>query len=117
MAEYFEVPRGHAGLNQQHLRLLQSRLKKGLWRPDLRRVERLDSAFAMTDEAYAVAWAWVHFLLQSGEPQRQLLRGYLADLRRDGGADPLSVRLDQALGRPNDALARHILDCQAQDGP
>jgi hypothetical protein len=117
LAEYFEVPRGQGGMNRTHLDLLMPRLRKGLWRPDLRRLERLDSAFGMTDEDYAEAWAWVHCLLQGGQPQGDLFRAYLADLRRDGTAEPLSQRLVQALGRPEETLALHIRNCAAQAAP
>ncbi len=51
----------------------------------------------MTQDDYAEAWAWVHFLMESRPECLELLRGYLAELRRDGAATPLSARLARRL--------------------
>lgn len=108
LAEYFEVPRGFRGLNRTHLEQLADRLRQGHWHPDLARLEALDPAIDMTQEDYAEAWAWVHFLLETPIEQYSLLPDYLADLRRDGSARAVTLRLSQCFARPEDALVEHI---------
>jgi hypothetical protein len=108
LAEYFEVPRNRGGLNQMHVDRLRILVQQGQWRPDLRRLERLDSPFEMTQDDYAEAWAWVDFLLGAGPELRGLIPGYLAALRRDGRAEPLSFALGPSLGNTEQALVAHI---------
>ena len=50
----------------------------------LPRLERLAGSEEMTYDDYAEAWSWVHFLIESKPERLDLLRGYLADLRRNG---------------------------------
>jgi len=110
LAEYFEVPRGRDGMHRAHLERLAARLEQGTWRPDLRRLERLDSAFEMDPDDYAESWAWVHFLLGSDTRYAELLHGYLDDLRRNGAAEPVSWRIGRT-GKPvEEALVRHVGD-------
>jgi hypothetical protein len=92
LAEYFEVPRGQSGLNRLHLESLAAGLRRG-WRPDLRRLEALRHAGEMVQDDYAEAWAWVHFLLESTPPRRELLQAYLQSLRSDAAVESLSQRL------------------------
>ncbi len=108
LAEFFEVPRGRNGINRTHLDRLRVLLQQDNWHPDLRRLERLDSPFGMTQDDYAEAWAWVHFLLHSGPEYGDLLRGYLRALRRDGSAEPLSVGLGPRLEQSQQALAEYV---------
>ncbi len=117
MAEYFEVPRGHDGMNHAHLVRLLVQLEQGRWRPDLQRLEQLDSAFAMTADDYAEAWAWVHFMLHGGPEHARLLHGYLGGLRRDGSAEPLSAQLGRLLGQSDAALVEHVRYLAAAAGP
>ncbi len=92
LAEYFEVPRGNRGLNRAHVLELKQ-AKSANWQPDLRRLEQLTSASAMTQIDYAEAWAWVHFLLETTPERQQLLRAYLQALIHEENAVPLSARL------------------------
>jgi hypothetical protein len=108
LAEYFEVPRGSHGLNRGHLERCLTRLHHGHWQPDLPGLDRLDPAAEMGRDQYAEAWAWVHFLLHSRPEHGDLLRRYLAELRRDGSTEPLSARMGQIFDRPGDALAAHL---------
>ncbi len=108
LAEYFEVARGRHGLNRDHLEHLARRLQSGNWKPDVARLEALDPTVDMIQEDYAESWAWVHFLLETGGEHRKLLCDYLGQLRREGSAQPLSLRLAGAVNRPADALAAHI---------
>jgi len=108
LAEYAEVPRGDAGLNRPHVKLLGTRLASGTWRPDLERLERLDSVADMTQLDYAESWAWVHLLMETDPARRELLQSHLQALRRDGKAPPLSARLRPMFPQLDILLADHI---------
>jgi hypothetical protein len=60
------------------------------WRPDMQRLEQLTLPNDMTQQDYAEAWAWVHFLLTSTPQRSDLFRSYLARIRMTGAAPPLS---------------------------
>jgi hypothetical protein len=108
LAKFFEVPRGQRGLNRALLDGLLTRMEHERWQPDLRRLEQFPSKYNMTQEDYEEAWAWVHFLMESRPECLDLLRGYLADLRRDGAASPLSTRLTSLFQNPDAAMIEHI---------
>ena len=108
LAEYFEVPRGSRGLNRQHLAELVGRLQLGQWEPDLKRLEAFDRPFDMTQDDYAEAWAWAHFLLESSPDHGRVLHEYLLALRRHGSAEPISERLSRCLAEPEAALVEHV---------
>lgn len=93
LAEYFEVPRGQHGLNRDHLDLLIKSIQMQSWAPDMARLERLQLSGDMTQQHYAEAWAWMHWLLESGPQRRELLRQHLARIRMAGSAPPLSGTL------------------------
>jgi hypothetical protein len=96
LAEYFEVPRGTHGYHRVNIDDLLANLQAGRWRPDIHRLEALKSVSEMSRTEYAESWAWVHLLLETEPARRDLLRGYLAVLRRDAASEPLSYRLRQA---------------------
>lgn len=100
IAEHYELPRGEHGRHAHHAAHLSGRFLEGTWRLDLERLEALDSAGRMTQDHYAEAWAWVHWLLHTTPARRTILQEYLADLRRDGAATPLSARLAMLEGTP-----------------
>jgi hypothetical protein len=108
IAEYFELPSMQQGRHAPHLAHLSGRIIEGTWRPDLERMEALESAAAMSQDHYAEAWCWVHWLLAT--PDRQaVLQEYLADVRRDPATAPLSVRLRRAVpGDLSDQLRSHV---------
>ncbi|MEN6405403.1 MAG: DUF1570 domain-containing protein [Thermoguttaceae bacterium] len=108
LAEFYEVPRSRQGLNRPHLNRLLERLDREHWQPNLPRLEQLRSASDMTQDDYAEAWAWVHFLLQSKPETLELLRAYLTDLRRDGATAPISSRMSAFLGDANLLLTQHV---------
>jgi hypothetical protein len=108
IAEYFERPHAEQGRHGPHLAHLAGRLIEGTWRPDLSRMERLESAGEMSQDHYAEAWCWVHWLLHTTPDRRALLEDYLADLRRDPETAPLSVRLRQAEGDVPADVLRHV---------
>ncbi|MEX0611375.1 MAG: DUF1570 domain-containing protein [Pirellulales bacterium] len=107
LAEFFEVPHRQAGLNPPHLDLLSEMMREG-WRPDLVKLERLTDAAQMEQLDYAEAWAWVYFLLHSDPERRELLTGYLAELRAHSLVDPLSRRLQQQAVEPERMLGDYL---------
>jgi hypothetical protein len=105
LAEYFEVPRSRAGLNQAHLSMLLDQVKQDNWRPNLARLEQLSDISQMDQQSYAEAWAWAYFLLEANPQHREVLSAYLFDVRsRHGGTQPLSVRLKTLDGDPEKLL-------------
>jgi len=108
LAEYYETPRGRQGLNEQHLAWFREQLARGAWRPNLLRLEQFAPTVDMGQTDYAEAWAWVHFLLESQPERRDVLRAYLAELRREGQAEPISSRLAKTVGNPGQAMVEHL---------
>ncbi len=107
LAEYFEVGRSRKGLNQPHLDMLLAQSELASWQPNLKRLEQLASAADMTQQDYAEAWAWVHYLLESKD-KAALLTDYLADLRQGITEPTLSARLEKRLVVPRLAMAEHL---------
>jgi hypothetical protein len=93
LAEYFEVPRGHGGLNQPHVDLLSDMLERNHWQPNMPRLEAIKTAADMDQADYAESWAWVYFLLHSPPERREILTTYLAEVHDKGSTGPLSARL------------------------
>jgi hypothetical protein len=108
LAEYFEVPRGTHGLNRPHVDLLLATCQQNPWRPDIRRLEALRQPADMTQLDYAESWLWVHWLLETHPNRRQLLQDYLAQLRRDGIVEPMSLHLRRLGGNPEAAVFDHL---------
>ncbi len=108
IAEYYEVPRWQRGLNRPHLERLVERIEQEHWRPDLGRLERIAASQEMPQDDYAESWAWVHFLLDSRPECLDLLRNYLAELRHNGVASPVSARLAAIYEHPDAALVEHV---------
>ena len=112
LAEYFEVPRGQQGLNRPHVDLLVTKMENKNWRPDLKRLERIVSSGKLTQTDYAEAWAWVHWLLETGPAHQQILAETIRHLR-DGHADePISTAIAQLYAEPSETLAEHIRSLQ-----
>ena len=84
IAKYYEVSRGGQGLNRPLLDRLVERLDREHWRPDPRRLESFPSDYSMTQDDYAESWGWVHWMMHSRPECLDVLRGYLAELRRTG---------------------------------
>jgi hypothetical protein len=118
IAEYFEVPRADQGVNGVHVAHLAGRLIEGTWQPDLGRLESIKDAGAFTQDHYAEAWCWAHWLLQTTPERRRLLQDHLADVRREGpAAAPLSLRLRHEATLPADlsaAIRTHVETLAAQ---
>ena len=108
IAEFHEIARGGRGLNHTHLDRLLVRIDRERWQPDLQRLEQFSPTYTMTQDDYGEAWAWIHFFMESRPENLEILREYLADLRRYGALMPLSTRLASLLPDPNAALIEHI---------
>ncbi|GBD35349.1 hypothetical protein HRbin36_00461 [bacterium HR36] len=90
LAMYYEVPEGH-GWQERLAESLERQARQG-WEPNLSRLERLTRMQQMGVQEYAEAWSWTFLLLRGGPEYRTCLQSYLADLRRNSPARPLSER-------------------------
>lgn len=108
LAENAEVPRGDAGLNSPHVQLLVENLNTHGWKPNLERLERINSAAEMTQIDYAESWAWIHLLMETDPARRQLVQGYLAELRRGGPAPPFAPRVKGWFPQADEMLIAHL---------
>lgn len=98
IAEYFERPRSDKGIHQEHVDHLAGRLLEGTWQPNIDALELLAGPGDMSQDHYAEAWCWVHWMLHTTPERREILQDYLADLRRDGKTAPLPLRLVRSEG-------------------
>jgi len=105
IAEYFELPRGEQGAHRDHIAHLTGRILEGTWRIDMARLESLQSAGDLSQDHYAEAWCWTHWLLNTTPQRRRLLQDYLTDVRRDVKTAPLSSRLRHTEGLSTDLAA------------
>jgi hypothetical protein len=108
LAEYFEVPANQAGRNQTHVDWLQRLSHEGNWSPDIARLESLTSATAMTQTDYAEAWLWTHWLLTAQPAKQALLQQQLKQLRLEGSAPPLSLKLRAVHSLPHKQVQDHL---------
>jgi hypothetical protein len=104
LAEYFELPPSHRGINYQHLAYFQ----RGPFQPDLTRLEQLKEVQDMTPAEYRESWAWVHLMLQSSPETKRVLLGYLHELRASDKPGALRPRLAGVLPSPEDSLRRYV---------
>jgi hypothetical protein len=112
LAEYFEAPRGQAGLNRPNAELLADMREHMDWQPNLARLELIKDTAQMDQRSYAEAWAWAYYLLQSGPERRELLTNYLREVSSRGTAGPLSARLKRAHLEPERTLAEFLAELQ-----
>ncbi len=108
LAENAEVPRGDAGLNRPHVQLLLENLNTHGWRPNLERLERINSAAEMTQIDYAESWAWIHLLMETDPARRKLVQGYLAELRGGGPPPPFAPRVKSWFPQAEAMLVAHL---------
>ena len=92
LAEYFEVTSQPPGMNREYAMNLAAEIVSG-WKPDLDRLETLETVDQMQKADYQEAWAWVHFLLNHNEDSREVLTSYLRELRTNSQPGSLSARL------------------------
>lgn len=106
LAEYFEVPPTWNTVNATHVETLL----QGTDSFSLERLERLKDVNQMTPTEYREAWAWVHLMLRSTPPAKQVLLGYLRELRTTPTPAPLRPRLATAFRSPEQALRTHLAE-------
>lgn len=93
LAEYFEVAGDEpGGLNASSIKRLTQAYKNG-WKPDMNRLELLETVGEMQRMDYQESWAWIHFMLNENENTKQVLLSYLQDLNTGRTPTPLSDRL------------------------
>lgn len=97
LAEYFEVPGSEPGTVNNEYAVRLARAVQSGWRPDIRRLERLEKVEQMHRADYRESWAWVHFMLHSTPDGRQVLLDYLQELRETEHPSELSTSLVAAL--------------------
>jgi len=81
LAEYFETRsldphRRHP----EHMKRLSLALTNG-WRPDLKRLEQIETVAGMQRADYQESWAWIHYLLHDAPDGKDLVRDYCQSLR------------------------------------
>lgn len=108
LAEFYEAPRNERGLNRNNLKLLIQRMNNEHWHPDLMRLEQLDPAKDMSQNDYAEAWAWIHFLLETRPEYSDSVQAYFSDLRHDGPSKGFYQRLTASIPEPNAALEDYL---------
>jgi Protein of unknown function (DUF1570) len=108
LAEYFESPTERKGINAEHIGRLPGDISAG-WSPDLARLESLRGVNQMTPRDYRESWAWVHYLLNTGQPEKAAILSYLADLRTTPDSRPVSLRLEHLAAEP---LLAHLKQIQ-----
>ncbi|HVW37594.1 MAG TPA: hypothetical protein VHB99_09820 [Pirellulales bacterium] len=108
LAENAEVPRGDGGLNRPHVQLLLENLESYGWRPNLERLERIDSAGEMTQIDYAESWAWIHMLMETDPARRRLIHDYLMELRRGGPPPAFAPRIKGWFPQAEEMLVAHL---------
>lgn len=108
LAEYFEVPRGTAGLNRPHVEALLAEREAGTWSPSLQRIEAIEEASQLQQRDYAEAWVWVHWMLETTPERRAELCRYLQSLREAGVAPPLSHAMSARSPQAEQKLVAHL---------
>jgi len=108
LAEYFEVVGNDpARINAEYAHRLSTALANG-WRPDMPRLERIEEFSNMQHVDYQESWAWVHFLLHSTPETREVLVGYVRDLKTQMQPVPLSSRLKQQIPAAEERFLSYI---------
>lgn len=105
-AEYFELPTA-AGIPREDYLNELSRLLHNGWKPNLKRLEQLETVGEMQRLDYAESWAWVHWMLHNNPQTRRSLLEYLHHPEQ-GAAIPLSKRLAKIIPSPEQSLTEWI---------
>jgi hypothetical protein len=100
IAEYFELPPAARGVNAAHVK----NLARADHRPNLSRLEQLSAVGEMHPAEYQEAWAWVYLMLHGAPEGREVLLGYLQELRTNPNPGPMSPRLAAAVPSSEEAL-------------
>ena len=102
LAEYFEVEFDDPNhINKEHAKRLALAIQNG-WRPDLDRLETLETVSDMQRADYQEAWAWVHFLLHESPTGRDILLETLHGLKDDAASPSLAEAVRERM--PNASM-------------
>ncbi len=113
LAEYFEVVTPQSPpINVSSVKQLAIAKRKG-WKPGLERLESLKEVSQMNQADYQESWAWVHFMLHGSPETRDVLLGYLGDLRTTADPGSLQKRLQAAVPALNEHFLGYVDDLQA----
>jgi hypothetical protein len=104
LAEYFEQPAEWKGVNYRHLEQLRGQAFK----LELARLEQLNQVKDMKPGEYREAWGWVHWMLQADPAARDVLLGYLQQLRTNPNPGPLGARLASEVPDLEEGVQRHL---------
>jgi hypothetical protein len=108
IAEYFEVPdAGPQRINVEHAQRLTTAVQNG-WRPDLRRLEDLQSVNEMHRLDYQEAWAWVHFMMHESPESRSLLLGYIETLQSSTPPDSFAELVAANIPHADDRMLGYV---------
>lgn len=107
LAEYFEVPAAERVTKNPYVSGVRWNVRLG-YIPDLARLERMRDLSEMGRDEYRDAWAWVHYLLHSGDDTRAALRGYLRQLASGDEAGTLSEHLRRKVVDLEGAYVEHF---------
>jgi hypothetical protein len=108
IAEYFELPPEHQGVNTTHVYHLRRDLAKGNCKLSLARLEGLKEVSEMNPREYRESWAWVHLMLRGEPDARTALLSYLQQLRGKRHPGLLGPKLATAYPAPEEALDAHL---------
>lgn len=106
LAEYFEVTGQQTGMNREYAMNLAAAIATG-WKPNLDRLESLDTVEQMQKADYQEAWAWVHFMLNHNEDSRAVLATYLHELRSNSSPGKLSSKLRMSIPLVDGRFLKH----------
>jgi len=116
LAEYFEVVGPTGTVNRSDVSRLAAALDEG-WKPNLPRLESLAKVDQMSRSDYREAWAWVHFMLHSSEDSRQVLLGYLQDLRTNKNPRAISERLAELYPNAHERMKSYVASVYTTGSP
>jgi len=104
LAEYFEQSADGKGVNFRHLEIL----RLAGFALDLSRLEQVSRVQDMNEPEYREAWAWVHWMLQGSSTGKEVLQGYLQQLRTNPTPGPLQPRLAAEVPDVTEAVQAHL---------
>lgn len=117
LAEYFEVPGPTPGqVNSDYVDRMSIAIHNG-WRPDLHRLEKLETVDQMQRTDYRESWAWIHFLLNSSPDTRQMLLQYIGGLRHNSTPGPLTDELLADVPGADTRLLSYIATLNSYSAP
>jgi hypothetical protein len=107
LAEYFELPPDHQGVNASHVETLRRDLGIS-FQPELDRLEKVREVNEMKSAEYREAWMWVYLMLHSRPEAKTALLSYLQDLRANRNPGLLGPRLAAVFGSSEDAFKKQL---------